>query len=84
MLLCCCAVVHAPIRFGLAGLYRPGLPLVHTCTQVLTSLLAHSHPELFRHMHVQLGVSPAQFAPQWLMSAFISRYADRFMCAFVS
>lgn len=64
-------------RFGLAGLYGPGLPMLHTSNLVLNALLAHRKPALFRHLQHQLAVPASLYATPWLMSGYISR------CVFV-
>lgn len=67
-----CARVMGPCRFGLAGLYGPGLPMLHTSHLVISALIGHRRPALFKHLHQHLGLAPSLYATPWLMSGFMS------------
>jgi hypothetical protein len=46
--------------------------MLHTSHVVLSALIGHRRPALFKHLHQQLALAPSLYATPWFMSGFMS------------
>lgn len=65
--------------YGMAGLFRPGLPLLNKYFFQLRRLISEHLPRLSRHLQEQ-GVEPTMYASQWFMTVCIYKFPFESVC----
>jgi hypothetical protein len=59
--------------YGMAGLYKPGLPMLEVYLSQLNETVRRELPELHSHFQSH-GIELSMFASQWLMTIFIVNF----------